>query len=195
MRYHRNMVNSELEHYRFWGADLATDLVNTAPAIAGEELLAAPDAVTALLARYDPTLEARADVTDLERVLEVRSQLVAALADPRPESMAPILNHLAGESHTAPRMTAHDGYEWHIDHHVPGDRIWRHLTSEAVFGLMDFVAARGTERIRQCAASDCRRYFTDRTKNASARFCPTRGCANRERVRRHRLRNAQKSEE
>ncbi|GAB2639563.1 CGNR zinc finger domain-containing protein [Gordonia jinhuaensis] len=177
-----------IEHYRFWGADLAIDLVNTAPETCGYELLSTPDDVTALIRRYDPALDARADAVDLERTAWVRERLLDVVADPDPALVAPTLNYLASEAHAAPRMTDHDGHTWHIDHHVAGDRVWRHLAAEAAFGLMDFMTARGAERIRRCAARDCHRYFTDTTKNASSRFCPARGCANRERVRRHRER-------
>ncbi|WP_245997550.1 CGNR zinc finger domain-containing protein [Nocardia pseudobrasiliensis] len=45
------------------------------------------------------------------------------------------------------------------------------------------------DRICLCAAHDCHRFYADTTKNNSMRYCPDRGCANRERVRRHRRRN------
>ncbi|HVL24824.1 MAG TPA: ABATE domain-containing protein [Thermomicrobiales bacterium] len=43
-------------------------------------------------------------------------------------------------------------------------------------------------RIRRCAGEACQRLFLETTKNGSRRYCSTRGCGNRERVRRFRER-------
>ncbi|MGC4108157.1 MAG: CGNR zinc finger domain-containing protein [Thermomicrobiales bacterium] len=48
----------------------------------------------------------------------------------------------------------------------------------------------GTERIRMCAAPECRTLFLDTTKNGSRRFCSASGCGNVTRIRRFRARQA-----
>lgn len=43
-------------------------------------------------------------------------------------------------------------------------------------------------RLRVCANPDCRRVFLDESRNRSRRWCSSRACGNRMRVRRHRAR-------
>lgn len=44
------------------------------------------------------------------------------------------------------------------------------------------------ERLKTCAADDCRRAFYDRSRNRSARWCSSQGCGNRVRTRSYRRR-------
>jgi predicted RNA-binding Zn ribbon-like protein len=51
----------------------------------------------------------------------------------------------------------------------------------------------GLERVRECAAGDCRWLFVDTSKNRSRRWCDMKSCGNRAKVRRfyHRKREVQ----
>ncbi|MGP5218198.1 CGNR zinc finger domain-containing protein [Arthrobacter rhombi] len=178
------MANTEFEHYKGWAVDLAIDLVNTATT--DDDRLAHAGDVAELLTRHHVAARRPATDDDAAHLRAVRGQLRAVMDADDITQAAPSLNSLAAEGGCTPRLSNHDGHDWHLDHHIPGDLLWRHVAAECAAGLMDFVLRHSPRRLRSCAASDCSRYFADRTRNASARFCPQRGCANRTRVRRHR---------
>lgn len=178
------MANNEFEHYKGWAVDLAIDLANTSDT--GDARLLDAGDVTDLLGRHHVPTPRLATADDAAHLRAVRGQLRAVMDAVDIDQAAPALNSLAAEGGCTPRLSNHDGHEWHLDHHIPGDLLWRHIAAECAAGLMDFVLRHSPARLRRCAASDCSRYFADRTRNASARFCPQRGCANRTRVRRHR---------
>ncbi|MFF2554767.1 CGNR zinc finger domain-containing protein [Nocardia sp. NPDC058058] len=177
-----------IDHYKWWGIGLALALANSDPEIAGTETLDSPAAVDRLLRAHGATGIQISD-DDLPHLRRIRPHLLRAVRDPSPDRAAPLLNHVAAEAGATPRLTNHDGLPWHIDFHTPASTAWRHIAAEAAAALMGFLIARGPDRIRLCSARDCHRYYADTTKNNSMRYCPDRGCANRERVRRHRQRN------
>jgi predicted RNA-binding Zn ribbon-like protein len=66
------------------------------------------------------------------------------------------------------------------------DAVFRPVMQSA----LDILGTEGAARIRMCAAPECRRFFLDRTKNGSRRFCSASGCGNVTRIRRFRARHA-----
>jgi predicted RNA-binding Zn ribbon-like protein len=64
------------------------------------------------------------------------------------------------------------------------DRVlWPILRSAA-----DLLTSDDLERLRECASDTCAWLFLDRSKNGSRRWCDMTVCGNRDKVRRHRLR-------
>ncbi|WOC13305.1 CGNR zinc finger domain-containing protein [Gordonia sp. MP11Mi] len=183
------MDDHPLDHYRWWTVDLAVQLINSAPEFGRAELLTEPADVDALLAAQGARTSRFATGHDVQALRSVRSRLAIAATTNR-EQAAALLNDIAADAGATPRVTCHDGHDWHIDHHIPGDWPWRHIAAESAVGLMGLLLDENRGRLRICAADDCHRLLADRTKNGSTRFCPGLGCANRERVRRYRARRA-----
>lgn len=53
-----------------------------------------------------------------------------------------------------------------------------------------FLAGDDTDRVKQCASSECILYFVDSSRNRSRRWCSMETCGNREKVRAHYQRKA-----
>jgi predicted RNA-binding Zn ribbon-like protein len=75
---------------------------------------------------------------------------------------------------------------WHLAAETSGDLV--HLLSLLVGG---FLSEADLTRLRRCAAEGCGWFFLDTTRNHSRRWCDTRDCGNRTRVRRYAARRSQ----
>jgi len=74
---------------------------------------------------------------------------------------------------------------WPEDSHALESPLWR-VTRSAV----DVLTSAALERVRMCAGPDCGWLFYDQSKNRSRKWCDSRDCGNRDRVRRHYRRSA-----
>ena len=101
---------------------------------------------------------------------------------------AALLNELVAAAGTTPRLTDHDGYDWHVHYFAPGASIADHLAADCGMALAFFVVAGEQERLRRCEAPDCRRAFVDLSRNRSRRYCDSRTCGNRLHVAAYRAR-------
>ncbi|MFH8341559.1 CGNR zinc finger domain-containing protein [Streptomyces sp. AM6-12] len=169
--------------------DTVVDLVNTAP-----EDETAPDGLPDVptLAEFVRTHEI-SDVgvvssADLSAVRAVRSRFAAIFAAPDARSAAGLINELVAAAGTTPRLTDHDGYDWHVHYFAPGASVADHLAADCGMALAFFVVAGEEERLRRCEAPDCRRAFVDLSRNRSRRYCDSRTCGNRLHVAAYRAR-------
>ncbi|MFD5449070.1 CGNR zinc finger domain-containing protein [Streptomyces sp. NPDC003470] len=169
--------------------DTVVDLVNTVP-----EDDSAPDGLpdVAALEHFVGTHEI-SDVgvlseLDLTAVRRIRGRFAAVFAAPEPQAAAGLINELVAGAGTTPRLTDHDGYDWHIHYFAPGASVADHLAADCGMALAFFVVAGEQERLRRCEAPDCRRAFVDLSRNRSRRYCDSRTCGNRLHVAAYRAR-------
>ena len=98
------------------------------------------------------------------------------------------IHELVAAAGTTPRLTDHDGYDWHVHYFAPGASVADHLAADCGMALAFFVVAGEQERLRRCEAPDCRRAFVDLSRNRSRRYCDSRTCGNRLHVAAYRAR-------
>ncbi|MEU2224619.1 CGNR zinc finger domain-containing protein [Streptomyces sp. NPDC018347] len=125
---------------------------------------------------------------DLSAVRRVRGRFAAIFAAPDSGSAAVMINELVAAAGTTPRLTDHDGYDWHVHYFAPGASVADHLAADCGMALAFFVVAGERERLRRCEAPDCRRAFVDLSRNRSRRYCDSRTCGNRLHVAAYRAR-------
>ncbi|MEU3254977.1 CGNR zinc finger domain-containing protein [Streptomyces sp. NPDC006997] len=169
--------------------DTVVDLVNTSP-----EDDATPDALSDVVAleEFVRTHEV-SDVgvlseLDLSDVREIRGRFAGIFAAPDSRTAAKMINELVAAAGTTPRLTDHDGYDWHVHYFAPGASVADHLAADCGMALAFFVVAGERERLRRCEAPDCRRAFVDLSRNRSRRYCDSRTCGNRLHVAAYRAR-------
>ncbi|MGY0022640.1 CGNR zinc finger domain-containing protein [Streptomyces sp. cg35] len=172
--------------------DAVVDLVNTAPDGDDDSATADRLATVAALADFVRKHEI-SDVgvlaeRDLEAVLAIRAQFAQVFAVPDPHSAATVINDLVAAAGTTPRLTDHDGYDWHVHYFAPGASVADHLAADCGMALAFFVVAGEQERLRRCEAPDCRHAFVDLSRNRSRRYCDSRTCGNRLHVAAYRAR-------
>jgi hypothetical protein len=168
------------------------DLVNSAPQDDGADPkgdgLADLTALRAFVRDHEISDVGTLTDADLTAVHRVRARFAEAFAGHGPAALAVLINELVAEAGTTPRLTDHDGYDWHMHYFAPGASIGDHLAADCGMTLAFFVVAGEQERLRRCAAPDCRRAFVDLSRNRSRRYCDGRTCGNRLHVAAYRAR-------
>ncbi|WP_030251718.1 CGNR zinc finger domain-containing protein [Streptomyces violens] len=171
--------------------EAVVDLLNTAPEGGAP---AAPDALSDVPALHEfVARNAFSDVgtlteRDLASVRSVRSRFAQVFAADDDRSAAELLNSLVAAAGTTPRLTDHDGYDWHVHYFAPGASVADHLAADGGMALAFLVVAGERERLRRCEAPDCRHAFVDLSRNRSRRYCDSRTCGNRLHVAAYRAR-------
>ncbi|HSX97831.1 MAG TPA: CGNR zinc finger domain-containing protein [Streptomyces sp.] len=169
--------------------DAVVDLVNTAP---DDETAADGLATVAALAdfvqKHDISDVGVVSEFDLAAVRRVRGRFAEIFAAADAASAASVINELIAAAGTTPRLTDHDGYDWHVHYFAPGASLTDHLSADCGMALAFFVVAGEQERLRRCEAPDCRRAFVDLSRNRSRRYCDSRTCGNRLHVAAYRAR-------
>ncbi|WP_433888236.1 CGNR zinc finger domain-containing protein [Streptomyces sp. CA-111067] len=168
--------------------DSVVDLVNTAPAIEGREALADVAALRAFVQRNEVSEVGRLDQGDVEAVHAIRASFTEVFGAGDDGSAARLLNAMIAEAGTTPRLTAHDGYDWHVHYFAPGASLADHLAADCGMALSFLIVSGERERLRRCDAPDCRRAFVDLSRNRSRRYCDSRTCGNRLHVAAYRAR-------
>ncbi|EMF51532.1 CGNR zinc finger domain-containing protein [Streptomyces bottropensis] len=172
--------------------DAVVDLVNTAPddETATDEL-ATVVALADFVRKHDISDVGVLSEFDLAAVRRVRgrfAEIFAAAEAADAASAASVINELIAAAGTTPRLTDHDGYDWHVHYFAPGASLADHLSADCGMALAFFVVAGEQERLRRCEAPDCRRAFVDLSRNRSRRYCDSRTCGNRLHVAAYRAR-------
>ncbi|MBO1331664.1 CGNR zinc finger domain-containing protein [Streptomyces sp. VRA16 Mangrove soil] len=170
--------------------DTVVDLVNTAP----DDAAGTADRLTDLPALED--FVRKHEISDvgvlaereLAAVRAVRDRFGEVFAAPDPRAAAELINELIAAAGTTPRLTDHDGYDWHVHYFAPGASVEDHLAADCGMALAFFVVAGEQERLRRCDAPDCRHAFVDLSRNRSRRYCDSRTCGNRLHVAAYRAR-------
>ncbi|WP_329458750.1 CGNR zinc finger domain-containing protein [Streptomyces sp. NBC_01497] len=172
--------------------DTVVDLVNTAPeGMSGSDPadgLADVDALFSFVRAHDISGVTDLDARDLGAVLDVRRRFADVFAAPDAVAAAALINQLVAGAGTTPRLTDHDGYDWHVHYFAPGASVADHLTADCGMALAFIVVAGEQERLRRCEAPDCGRAFVDLSRNRSRRYCDSRTCGNRLHVAAYRAR-------
>ncbi|MCQ9177769.1 CGNR zinc finger domain-containing protein [Streptomyces sp. IBSBF 2953] len=169
--------------------DAVVDLVNTAPED-GTTPDALPDvaALEDFVQGHDMSDVGVLSELDLSAVRKIRGRFAGIFAATDPRVAAGLINDLVAAAGTTPRLTDHDGYDWHVHYFAPGASVADHLAADCGMALAFFVVAGEQERLRRCEAPDCRRAFVDLSRNRSRRYCDSRTCGNRLHVAAYRAR-------
>ncbi len=168
--------------------DSVVDLVNTAPEDDGADGLGDLAALAEFVRSHDVSDVGVLSERDLADVRRIRGRFAEVFANPEPRAASTIINELIAAAGTTPRLTDHDGYDWHIHYFAPGASVADHLAADCGMALAFFVVAGEQERLRRCEAPDCRRAFVDLSRNRSRRYCDSRTCGNRLHVAAYRAR-------
>lgn len=174
--------------------DGVVDLINTAPAIEGREALAEVADLRAFVARNKVSEIGRLDRQDVAAVQSVRARFTEVFAAQDDAAAAAMLNAMIAEAGTTPRLTDHDGYDWHVHYFAPGASLADHIAADCGMALAFLIVAGERERLRRCEAPDCRRAFVDLSRNRSRRYCDSRTCGNRLHVAAYRARRREAGE-
>lgn len=166
------------------------DLVNTAPESGGEQL-PGPQALAVWVEQQDVSDIGTISDADVTAVHALRADLREVFLAEEPKIAAELLNGLLHGSRLAPRLTDHDGYDWHLHHFAPGSSLAEHLGVECALALSAVVVAGELERLRVCDAPGCSRVLVDLSRNRSKRYCDSRTCGNRLHVAAYRERRRQ----
>ncbi|MFF8999643.1 CGNR zinc finger domain-containing protein [Streptomyces achromogenes] len=169
--------------------DTVVDLVNSAPEDdAATDGLPDVQALTVFVRSHKISDVGVLSELDLSAVRRLRGRFAAIFAAPDARSAALMINELVAAAGTTPRLTDHDGYDWHMHYFAPGASVADHLAADCGMALAFFVVAGEQERLRRCEAPDCRRAFVDLSRNRSRRYCDSRTCGNRLHVAAYRAR-------
>lgn len=136
--------------------DAVVDLVNTAPdgESAETEGLADVAALGEFVRSHDISDVGVLTERDLAGCPADPQPLLRGLRLPEPQAAAAVINELVAAAGTTPRLTDHDGYDWHVHYFAPGASIADHLAADCGMALAFFVVAGEQERLRRCEAPD-----------------------------------------
>ncbi|HEY5833622.1 CGNR zinc finger domain-containing protein [Streptomyces sp.] len=168
--------------------DSVVDLVNTQPQIEGRESLGDVAALRGFVERNRVSEVGRLDQRDVAAVQAVRARFTEVFAATDDAGAATKLNAMIAEAGTTPRLTDHDGYDWHVHYFAPGASLADHLAADCGMALAFLIVGGERERLRRCDAPNCRRAFVDLSRNRSRRYCDSRTCGNRLHVAAYRAR-------
>ncbi|MFD6419012.1 CGNR zinc finger domain-containing protein [Streptomyces sp. NPDC060194] len=173
--------------------EVVVALVNTAPESGETDGLPDVAALYGFLRDHEVSDVGTLTAHDLEAVHGVRGRFADVFAAPDAAAAALIVNQLVAAAGTTPRLTDHDGYDWHIHYFAPGAAVDEHLAADCGMALAFIVVAGERERLRRCEAPDCGRAFVDLSRNRSRRYCDSRTCGNRLHVAAYRARRRESS--
>ncbi|MDJ0464845.1 CGNR zinc finger domain-containing protein [Streptomyces sp. H27-C3] len=168
--------------------DVVVDLVNTAAEGEQPDRLADIEALYGFVRLHDVSDVGDLGALDLKAVRDVRARFAEAFAAEDAHAAAELINQLVAAAGTTPRLTDHDGFDWHVHYFAPGASVADHLAADCGMALAFIVVSGEQERLRRCEAPDCRRAFVDLSRNRSRRYCSSRTCGNRLHVAAYRAR-------
>lgn len=167
--------------------DTVVDLVNTASDDAVDGL-ADVTGLREFVRRHKISEVGELAAQDLAAVRRARLRFAEVFAAPDARAAAGLINDLVAAARTTPRLTDHDGYDWHMHYFAPGASLADHLAADCGMALGFLVVAGEWERLRRCAAPGCRNALVDLSRNRSRRYCDSRTCGNRLHVAAYRAR-------
>jgi hypothetical protein len=158
---------------------VVVDLVNTGEECGGTELLPDAAALHRWVRKHHVSGVAPADYGDVASVRKIRDRFRACFGVDDTELLAGRVNSLVSQAPVQPRLTNHDGYDWHVHYFAPGATLADHLAVDGGMALAHVVAASEIDRLRVCEAPDCEAVLLDLSRNRSKRYCDARTCGNR----------------
>ncbi|PWI42053.1 CGNR zinc finger domain-containing protein [Streptomyces sp. ICBB 8177] len=168
--------------------DSVVDLLNTAPDGEDDDSLTDLVALGDFVARHRFSDVGPLTAGDLAAVRALRERFAGVFAAEDGQAASALINTMVAEAGTTPRLTDHDGYDWHVHYFAPGASLAHHLAADGGMALAFLLVAGERDRLRRCAAPDCGRAFVDLSRNRSRRYCDGRTCGNRLHVAAYRAR-------
>jgi predicted RNA-binding Zn ribbon-like protein len=164
------------------------DLVNSLPEAGSDDRLSNLAELRALVEKHAISEVGRLGRADLEAVQALRGRFREVFLAGEQRSAVELVNAIVAEARTTPRLTDHDGYDWHVHYFAPGATLAEHLAADAGMALAFVLAAGQLDRLRTCDAPNCDRVLVDLSRNRSRRYCDSRTCGNRLHVAAYRAR-------
>lgn len=127
---------------------------------------------------------------ELQSVRELRPQLRQVWESGDRDQAAALVNAILAEADARPYLTRHDDYDWHLHVTSPDAPFSQRIAAEAAMAFLDLIRTDELDRLKLCAADDCRDVLVDLSRNKSKRFCATGNCANRMHVAAYRARKS-----
>ena len=177
------------EHYSDPSVGIAVDLINafgTAPRAAaghGDEPVGDP----AEFLRGHGLDDTGVTSADAGAVRHLADQLHTIFTTGDDAAAVEVINRVLLEAGARPRVSGHDGYDWHVHYDAAGAAPLDQLAVTAAMGLAAALCTGGTDRFGRCDGIACRDAYVDASRNNRRRFCSD-GCANRAHVTAHRAR-------
>lgn len=177
-----------LSHDTNLSLQAVVDLANTSPHCGGHEGLPDAASLRAFVAGHHVSGVRESDYDEVAAIHRVRERFRAVFGLADFANVAARVNSLLAEAPVCPRLTDHDGYDWHVHYFAPGAALADHIAVDGGMALAHVVAAGETDRLRVCEAPDCRSVLIDYSRNRSKRYCDARTCGNRLNVAAYRAR-------
>lgn len=155
------------------------DLANTIADGDGQDQLAEIPALQSFVERHDVSEVGPITRADLRAVQLLRAQLRPVFDAVTDADAARVVNALIARAPVTPRLTDHDGHDWHLHYVSPGASLAERLAVDCGMALAHLIAVGERERLHFCAAPDCHRVLVDLSRNRSRRYCDARTCGNR----------------
>jgi predicted RNA-binding Zn ribbon-like protein len=131
------------------------------------------------------TREERRRLDELRVLLARLTDTIAAGAQLSPGELAE-LNEVIGRLPVRAQLQAEPGGSYVVDF-APVGGAWIERVERELSGAFASILRRSyPPRLKRCADEGCRRFFYDETRSRTRRWCDSRTCGNRSRVRRHR---------
>lgn len=169
----------------------ATALINTAAGVV-DSLATGQDLDVFIVEQQFSGARAHT-LAELRSVRQLRTQLREIWTAPEDEA-ARLSNLILSNARALPQLVKHDQWDWHLHATPPQAPLALRIGTEAAMALVDVIRAKELDRLRVCAAAQCRAVLLDLSKNRSRRFCDTGNCANRTHVAAYRRRKSAGSE-
>ena len=163
-------------------------LVNTTAGSNGGEGLPDVAALEQFVRDHSISDVGHLDDSDVDAVRALRGRMWAVFASQDDAEAASMINRLIGIAPVTPRMTDHDGYDWHVHYYAPGATLAEHLAVDGGMALAQVISAGERARLRVCEAPNCQSVLVDLSRNRSRRYCDARTCGNRLHVAAYRAR-------
>jgi predicted RNA-binding Zn ribbon-like protein len=166
----------------------AAALVNTGRDTA--EMLPDPAALDEFVQAWGWTGRRTHDQAELDAVIALRPRL-ERMWQLKEDDAAELVNTLLREAKALPQLVKHDIWDYHLHATSSDAPLADRMAVEAAMAFTDVIRMGQLDRLRFCAADDCRCVHIDLSKNRSRRFCGT-SCSNRTNVAAYRTRQATK---
>ncbi|MBW1604178.1 CGNR zinc finger domain-containing protein [Streptomyces sp. JJ66] len=177
-----------INHDTRYALNVVVDLLNTTPDTDTSDGLTDLASLREYVRRHHISGVGELTEADVAAVRRVRDRIGQIFAAPDVRGAAALVNSLVAQAGTTPQLTDHDGHDWHVHYFAPGASVADHLAADGGMALGFLLVAGELERLRRCAAPDCRRAFIDLSRNRSRRYCDSRTCGNRLHVAAYRAR-------
>lgn len=155
------------------------DLVNSAPSGDSPDTLGDVEVLQEFVRRHRVSEIGPLGPDDVAAVHHLRVRIRSIFTAAGDAEAAEGVNSVIAQSPTTPRLTDHDGYDWHMHYFTPGAQLAEHLAVDCGIALGHVIAAGERDRLRICDAPDCEQVLVDLSRNRSKRYCDARTCGNR----------------